>query len=210
MSIAIIGTGNMAKGLGGLFSSAGYQVVIGARNTSKGLELAASLGGKIETFDIKGAAAKADVVVLAIPYDAAAAVLASIGNLSGKVVIDITNPLTPDYMGLTIGHQTSAAEEIQKLAPGAYVVKAFNTLFAQVLQGGGKVAGTGATVFIAGDNEAANEKVAEIAAKSGLKPLKTGGLVRARYLEPVAGLNIALGYGCGLGTGIAPAWAGIA
>jgi NADPH-dependent F420 reductase len=210
MSIAIIGTGNMAKGLAGLFAAAGFDIVLGARDAAKGKEVADALGAKISVSDVPSAAAGSDIVVLAIPYDAAAAVLSSAGNLAGKIVVDITNPLTPDYAGLTIGHETSAAEEIQKLVPDAHVVKAFNTLFAQVLQGGGKVAGAGATVFIAGDNEGANDRIAEIAAKAGLKPLKTGGLKLARYIEPVAGLNIALGYGCGLGTAIAPTWAGIA
>ncbi|MGF6921810.1 hypothetical protein [Paraburkholderia sp. 40] len=70
-----------------------------------------------------------------MPYGNAAAALAELGSLEGKVLVDVTNPLTDDYMGLTIGHTTSAAEEIAKLT-GASVVKAFNTLFAQVLDGG--------------------------------------------------------------------------
>ncbi|HEY9211734.1 MAG TPA: NAD(P)-binding domain-containing protein [Ancylobacter sp.] len=209
MSIAIIGTGNMAKGLAGLFAAAGFDVVLGARDAAKGKEVANAIGAKVSVSDVASAAAGSDVVVLAVPYDAAAAALSSAGDLAGKIVIDITNPLTPDYAGLTIGHETSAAEEIQKLVPEAHVVKAFNTLFAQVLQGGGTVAGTGATVFIAGDSEGATDKVAEIAEKAGLEPLKTGGLKLARYIEPVAGLNIALGYGRGHGTAIAPTWAGL-
>lgn len=209
MNISILGTGNMASGLAGLLGRAGYNVTIGARDTQKARNLVASLPGNIAASDMATAATKADVVVLALPYDAVATVLADIGDVSGKILIDITNPLTPDYMGLTIGHQTSAAEEIQKLAAKAHVVKAFNTIFAQVLQSGGKVSGAGATVFIAGDDDASNDTVAAIVTKIGLLPLKTGGLIRARYLEPVAGLNIALGYGVGLGTGIAPTWVGL-
>ncbi len=79
-----------------------------------------------------------------------------------------------------------------------------------MLQDGGKVGGVGATVLIAGDDETATDAVAEISAKAGLKPVKAGGLKLARYIEPVAGLNIALGYGRGLGTAIAPTWVGIA
>jgi len=210
MSITIIGAGNMAKGLAGLFAAAGYDVVLGVRDVAKGKEIAAKLGDKVSAYEITSAVAKSDIVVLAVPYAAASGVIAAAGSLAGKVLVDITNPLTPDYAGLTIGHETSAAEEIQKLAPEARVVKAFNTLFAQVLQGGGKVAGVGATVFIAGDDEAANDDVAEIVAKAGLKPLKTGGLSLARYIEPAGGLNVALGYGRGLGTAIAPTWSGVA
>ncbi len=121
-------------------------------------------------------------------------------------VVDISNPLTADYMGLTIGHSTSAAEEIQKLAPEAHVVKAFNTIFASLLKSGGKVGTSPATVFVAGDNDAANAAVEAIASKAGFKVLQSGGLKVARYLEPVAGLNIVLGYGKGHGTDIAPTW----
>ncbi|MBO9123717.1 MULTISPECIES: NADPH-dependent F420 reductase [unclassified Rhizobium] len=210
MSIAIIGTGNMAKGLAGLFSQAGIAVTLGARTVEKGTEAVAALGNGVDASDIAHAVAKKDVVILAVPYDAAADALKAAGDLSGKILIDITNPLTADYMGLTIGHGTSAAAQIADIATGARVVKAFNTLFAQVLQGGGKVGGAAATVFIAGDDAAANDTVADLVVKIGLKPVKTGALKQARYLEPVAGLNISLGYGQGFGTAIAPTWSGIA
>ncbi len=203
MSITILGAGNMAKGLAGLFSKAGYEVVIGARDLQKAQ---ASFGANVRVTDVKTAAAASNIVVLAVPHDAAAATVATAGSVAGKTIVDITNPLTADYQGLTIGHTTSAAEEIQKLAPQAKVVKAFNTLFAQVLQNGGKVGGVAATVFIAGDDEAANAAVEEVVRKSGLTPVQTGGLKQARYIEPLGGLNVALGYGRGLGTDIAPTW----
>jgi predicted dinucleotide-binding enzyme len=75
-----------------------------------------------------------------------------------------------------------------------------------VLQNGGKVAGEQATVFVAGDDAEARSRVVALAESAGFKTLETGGLASARYLEPVAGLNIALGYGLGHGTDIAPAW----
>lgn len=206
MSIAILGAGNMAKGLAALFAKAGYKVVVGARDVAKAQAVAAAAGHGARGDGIAAAAKSADFVVLAIPFDAAAEALAAAGDLAGKAIIDITNPLTPDYMGLTIGHATSAGEEIQKLAPKAKVVKAFNTIFAQVLANGGKAAGRAATVFIAGDDASANNAVEAIARKAGLDVVQTGGLKLARYLEPLAGLNIALGYGRGLGTDIAPTW----
>lgn len=206
MSIAILGSGNMARGLAGLFANAGYEVILGSRDPSKAQAAVASLGARVRAADVKTAAASSDLVVLAVPFDAAAATIAVAGGLAGKTLIDITNPLTADYQGLTIGHTTSAAEEIQKLAPQAKVVKAFNTLFAQVLQSGGKVGGVASSVFIAGDDEAANKSVEAVARKAGMAPVQTGGLELARYLEPLAGLNIALGYARGLGTDIAPTW----
>ena len=209
MSITILGSGNMAKGLATLFAKAGETVVVGTRDIGKAQEIAAAFATPVSVQPIAAAAAASDIIVLAVPFAAAKALLAEAGDLAGKTLVDITNPLTDDYAGLTIGHSTSAAEEIQKLAPRAKVVKAFNTLFAQVLQDGGVIAGRGATAFIAGDDEAANTTVAELASKAGLVAIQTGGLKLARYLEPVAGLNIALGYGRGFGTGIAPAFAGL-
>ncbi len=133
--------------------------------------------------------------------------LKSVGDLQGKVVIDITNPLTADYMGLTLGHSTSAAEEIAKAVPGAQIVKGFNTVFAQVLAEGADFgAGRSVTVFVASDSERARQTASALAHSMGFEVVDAGGLKNARYLEPLAGLNIYLGYGAGLGTAIAPTW----
>lgn len=206
MNITILGTGNMAQGLASVFAKAGYGVILGSRDVEKAKEIAKSIGTAVTADSVKAAAAKSDVVVLAVPFSAAAETIAAAGGLAGKTVVDISNPLTADYMSLTLGHTTSAAEEIQKLAPKARVVKAFNTIFASLFKAGGKVGKTAATVFVAGDDEAANSTVATIAAEAGFAVLQSGGLKVARYLEPVAGLNIVLGYGKGLGTDIAPTW----
>jgi predicted dinucleotide-binding enzyme len=147
------------------------------------------------------------LVVLATSYDTAVEALQSVGSLDGKTVIDITNPLTADYMGLTIGHDTSAAEEIARAVPGANIVKAFNTVFAQVLAAGPDFGnGQTVTVFVASDSAAGKQTVVELAKSLGFQTIDAGGLKNARYLEPLAGLNIYLGYGAGLGTEIAPAW----
>mgnify|MGYP001189045524 CR=1 FL=1 len=128
-------------------------------------------------------------------------------QLAGKVVVDITNPLTADYMGLTLGHGTSAAEEIAKAVPGAEIVKAFNTVFAQVLgEGADFGGGRKVEVFVASDSERAKQAARAIAESIGFAVVDAGPLKNARYLEPVAGLNIYLGYGAGLGTAIAPVW----
>ena len=206
MNITILGTGNMAQGLASVFAKAGYTVTLGSRDAAKAKDIAKLLGASVTAETVPAAAAKSDIIFLAVPFSAAADTIKAAGGLAGKTLVDISNPLTADYMGLTIGHETSAAEEIQKLAPKAKVVKAFNTIFASLFKADGKVGKTPATVFIAGDDEAANKTVEAIAAKAGFATIQSGGLRVARYLEPVAGLNIVLGYGKGLGTDIAPTW----
>ena len=206
MKVAIIGSGNMGSALATRIAQAGHTVVIAGRNPDKGRELARKVGG---TFRETAAADGADVVVLATGYVDAVAALKGAGDLDGKVVVDITNPLTPDYTGLAIGHDTSAAEEIQKAFPAAKVVKAFNTVFAQVLADGPKLAGVSVPVFFAGNDADAKEKVKALIESLDFAAVDAGALRNARYLEPVAGLNIYLGYGAGRGTAIAPAWIGV-
>ncbi len=207
MNITIIGAGNMGAAFAKQLTLAGHKVSVTSRNAAKAAQVAAANAGAVAVA-AEGAAAYADAVVLATGYADAVSALRSVGDLQGKVVIDITNPLTPDYMGLTIGHSTSAAEEIAAAVPGAEVVKAFNTLFAQVLdQGADFGAGQKVTVLYASDSARAKKTVEALARSMGFGTQDAGGLKNARYLEPLAGLNIYLGYGAGLGTGIAPTWA---
>ena len=206
MKITIIGAGNMGAAFVKQLTRAGHQVSVTARDSAKAAQVAAANPGAVAVATA-GAATGADAVVLATGYADAVGALKSVGDLQGKVVIDITNPLTADYMGLTLGHSTSAAEEIAKAVPGAEVVKAFNTVFAQVLAEGADFgAGQKVTVFYAGDSERAKQTAKVLAESMGFKTVDAGGLKNARYLEPLAGLNIYLGYGAGLGTSIAPTW----
>lgn len=207
MKVTIIGSGNMGSGLAKQFAKAGQQVSIWSRDPEKAREVAKQTGSAVLSDAQSGT--QADVIVVATAYADAVRALKQFGNLEGKTVIDITNPLTADYMGLTIGHTTSAAEEISKAFPGADVVKAFNTVFAQILQEGPSLgAGQTAPVFYAGDDETAKNKVKGLIESTGFKPVDAGPLKNARYLEPLAGLNIYFGYGAGLGTAIAPTWIG--
>lgn len=205
MKVTVIGAGNMGSAFVKQLTRAGHQVSVTARDSSKASQVAADNPGATAVA-VSNAAANADAVVLATGYADAVPALRSVGDLAGKVVFDITNPLTADYMGLTIGHDTSAAEEIAKAVPGAEVTKAFNTVFAQVLAEGADLGGRKVTVFIAGDNARGKETVKTLAESMGFDTIDAGGLKNARYLEPLAGLNIYLGYGAGLGTSIAPTW----
>jgi len=206
MNVLIIGAGNMGAAFVKQLVLAGHQVSVTARNLDKAQALAAANPGA-RAVTAAGAAALADVIVLATGYAEAVSALQGVGDLEGKVVVDITNPLTPDFMGLTLGHTTSAAEQIAQALPQIEVVKAFNTVFAQVLAGGADL-GNGQTlqVFVASDSARAKQAASNLATSIGASVVDAGGLKNARYLEPLAALNIYLGYGAGLGTNMAPGW----
>ena len=206
MKITVIGAGNMGSAFVSQLARAGHQVSVTARDSGKAAQVAAANPGA-RAVEIAGATTGADAVILATGYADAVSALQAAGDLKGQVVIDITNPLTADYMGLTIGHSTSAAEEIAKAVPGAEVVKAFNTVFAQVLAEGADFGdGRKVSVFVASDSERAKQTATAIAESIGVAVVDAGGLMNARDLEPLAGLNIYLAYGAGQGTGIAPTW----
>jgi 8-hydroxy-5-deazaflavin:NADPH oxidoreductase len=208
MKVLVIGAGNMGSGFVKQLSAAGHTVSVTARDAAKAASVASQYPNA-KAVPAAGAAEGQDLVILATGYSDAVPALQSVGQLQGQVVVDISNPLTADYMGLTLGHNTSAAEEIAKAVPGALVVKAFNTVLAQVLgQGAALADGSKVTVFVAGDNEAAKTSVKTLAVSLGFVTVDAGGLKNARYLEPLAGLNVYFAYGAGRGTAIAPAWQG--
>lgn len=206
MNITILGAGNMGSALAKQLARAGHRVRITSRDSAKARAVADAVPGAT-VVAAKDAAAGSDVVIVATGYADAVAALRSLGSLAGKVVIDITNPLTPDYMGLTVGFNSSAAEEIAKAVPGAELVKAFNTLFAQVIANGAAPAGSDVVpVYFVSDSERAKQTAKALIESIGFKAVDARGLKNARYLEPLAGLNIYFGYGAGQGTGIAPTW----
>ena len=201
MTVAILGLGNMGKGLAKRLAGK-TELVLGARDVAAAEGFAKSVGATVS--DYATAIAAADIVVLALPYGAALAVAGS-SALTGKIVVDLSNPVKPDFSGLAIGHTTSAAEEIQQVAKGARVVKAFNTIFAGLFET--PVAATASVpVFIAGDDAAAVDAVAALVADAGFAVERVGGLDGARLVEPLGMLNIRFGYGLGKGTAIAPNW----
>jgi predicted dinucleotide-binding enzyme len=137
------------------------------------------------------AAAAADAVVIAVPYGAVEDVAREVATaVVGKVVIDATNPLRPDYSGLATG-EASGAEELAALLPGARVAKAFNTVFAGV-EAEPTALGTTVDALFATDDETARATVAELASSVGFRPIHVGPLAAARELEAMAWLNIRL------------------
>lgn len=190
-SISIIGLGSMASALASRALAGGNSVEIIGRDQIKAKELAAALGGA--TAGSTGAAPAGDIVILAVPYVGAAAVVGEYGDaLHGKVIVDITNPVTPDFTGFVTPEGSSGAQEIDKVAPaGAHIVKAFNTLFSHVLAAG-SAEGRPLDVFIAGDDAQAKARVSAFVESLGLRPLDTGQLPMARALENVALLQLGL------------------
>jgi predicted dinucleotide-binding enzyme len=190
-SISIIGLGNMAGALADRALAGGNAVEIIGRDQAKAKEVAAALGGA--TVGTAGAAPAGDIVILAVPYASAAAVVSEYGDaLHGKVIIDITNPVSPDFKGFVTPDDSSGAQEIAKAAPaGAQVVKAFNTLFSHVLAAD-PVEGRPLDVFIAGDDAQAKAHVSAFIENLGLRPMDIGQLPMARTLEHVALLQLGL------------------
>lgn len=208
MNITIIGAGNMGRALVKQLSGAGHQITVTARDLDKARQLASEFP-RTAAAEAGNAVGADSVVIVATGYNDAVPALQSLGDLAGKIVIDITNPLTADYMDLTIGHSTSAAEQIAAALPGALLVKAFNTVFAQVLAEGPQLAGKQVPVFYASDSERAGHTARSLIESTGFTAIDAGPLKNARYLEPVGGLNIYFGYGAGHGTTVAPSWIGI-
>ena len=190
MNITLIGSGNMARGIGTRLVAGGTSLTFYGRDAQQASALASELGAR-STSDLDEAL-DADVVILAAPYQANLALAADLApRLEGKVLVDISNPLNASYDGLVTEPDTSAAEEIAKAAPGARVVKAFNTTFAGTLVEG-VVGGQTLDVFLAGDDDDAKAVIARLVESGGLVATDVGPLHRARQLEGLALLGITL------------------
>lgn len=180
--VSIIGLGHMATALAGRALEGNNTVEILGRNSEKAHEVAGRLDGA--TSATVGQRPAGDIVVLAVPYVSAAAAVGAFGDaLDGKILIDITNPFAPDLTHLVTPEGTSAAQEIAKAAPaGTRVVKAFNTLFADILATRPDE-DRPLTAFLAGDDDQAKADVSTFAESMGLRPLDAGPLPMARALE---------------------------
>jgi NADPH-dependent F420 reductase len=189
----------MGRAIATRLLAGGHEVTLLDREAGKGEELARELGGGSGGGTL-GDPIAGDVVVLAVPYEAAEPVMQRYGEgLSGKVVVDITNPVDwQTFDGLVTPPDSSAAEEISKSAPeGARVVKAFNTTFAGTLAEG-RVAGQPLDVYVAGDDGEAKEAVARLVRDGGLVAVDAGPLRRARQLEGLGFLGMTLQQPLGL------------
>jgi 8-hydroxy-5-deazaflavin:NADPH oxidoreductase len=187
-SISIIGSGNMASAIGALAVKGGNAVEVISRDAAKAAALASEIGDGA-TAGTWGAVPAGEIVILAVLFDSAVPVVSQYGDaLAGKIIVDITNTFTPDAKGLVTPDGSSGAQEIAKAATkSAHVVKAFNTLFRDVLAAGGPL-----DVFMAGDDAQAKASVSAFIKSLGLRPQDTGDLSMAHWLEGAGLLEMGL------------------
>jgi len=192
MKIGIIGSGAVAQSLGDAFIKEGDEVMLGSREPSKEAMVkwkAAHAGAKTGSF--ADAAAFGELLVLATAGHGAAEAIKAAGlkNLEGKTIIDVTNPIAaaPPEKGVLKFSTTldsSLMEQLQKLAPGAHFVKAFNSV-GNTLMYKPSFNGIRPTMFICGNNEAAKKKVGSILERFGWETEDMGAVESARAIEPL-------------------------
>jgi NADPH-dependent F420 reductase len=188
MKVAIIGAGNVGKALATSITRAGHEVTLSASTPESAKQAAEEVGATAAPSNA-AATRDAEVVILAVPFVGAADEVAKEIRevVAGKTVVDVTNPLKPDYSGLAT-EGSSAAEEFQKKLPEASVVKAFNTIFASNQANPSRdIDG-----FVAGDDDKAKQKVISLVESVGFSPVDVGPLQAARHLEGMAYINIGL------------------
>lgn len=191
-TIAIIGTGQMGSTLGKRWAAAGHTIVYGSRDPQRAevRELLSATGATAIATTPADAAKRAGIVVIAVPWEGVQDSARSLGDLAGKIVIDVTNPLVFDAgRDVEVAVPHSGAEVIRDWLPGTHVVKAFNTVNWAVINEP-SLAGGPVTVLLAGDNAKAKERVARLVALLGLEPFDAGRLANARYLEGMALLYV--------------------
>lgn len=198
--IGVLGGGNVGGALARLWAGKGHSVSIGVPDPNRSRAKAGTPGGSVRLTTNREAAAGADVVALAVPWPAAQEAIRAAGDLAGKVVVDCTNPLSPDLKSLTIGTTTSAAEQVAQWATGARVVKAFNSIGAANF-GNAQFGNLRADGFYCGDDPGAKAVVRNLIEDAGLDPVDVGPLRNARMLEPLALLWIDLALSQGQGPG---------
>jgi NADPH-dependent F420 reductase len=188
--VGIIGAGNVGRALAFACARAGHTVRISSRDPEDAIDAAQESGAKAALTNFE-AIAQADIIILAVPHSAIFDVAIELrDHVADRPVVDVTNPLKPDYSGLAT-EGTSGAERLRHKLGSDRVIKAFNTLFASRMKEP-TVDGVPLDGFVAGDDEIAKKRVLELVKSIGLRPIDTGPLEMARHLESLAFLNISL------------------
>jgi 8-hydroxy-5-deazaflavin:NADPH oxidoreductase len=190
--IGIVGTGRMGGTLGRLFANRGHVVSMGSRQPERAQAQFKDVAN-CRVASLQESVDFGDVVVLATPWQVTHATLMELENLQGKVVVDITNPVSADVSHLTIGGNSSAAEQIAAWSPGALVVKAFNGICAANLERP-TFSGEPAQIFYCGEDRHAKNTTADLIEQLGFVAVDCGKLSNARYLEAMAMLSIQMAF----------------
>jgi predicted dinucleotide-binding enzyme len=200
MNIGIIGSGNVGGTLGTRWAQGGHTVVFSSRTPESEamIQLVTEAGPAARAATLADTVAATDVLLLATPWPVTQAMLAAAGDLTGKTLIDATNPLLPDLSGLQAGTTTSGGEMVAGWALGAKVVKAFNSIGTGIMADP-KLNGESALLFYCGDDEDAKRTVHHLATELGFDAQDAGQLTQARLLEPLALLWISLAFTRGFG-----------
>lgn len=199
MRIAIIGAGSVGGALGRGWAAAGHAIRFGLRDPAAGKYAPLASTGTL--LSPVAAAEGAEAILLATPWPQAEAAIAGLGDLAGRLLIDATNPLAvgPAGLGLAIGHTESGGERVAGWAPGARVVKAFNTTGANIMDSARRGFALPPVMFAAGDDAAAKAAVLGLIRDLGFEAVDAGPLANARLLEAHAMLWIDLALKRGLG-----------
>ena len=192
MRIAVIGTGSVGGTLGRRWAELGHAVCFGVRDTKDAAAnaLVSKIKGEARLASVHDAVKGAEVVVLATPYTANAAALASAGDLANKILVDVTNPIGASF-SLAVGFNSSGAEEVARMAPGARVYKAMNQVGFEVMADPDFAAGK-PVMFVAGDDASGKRVVLGLVSALGFEAIDAGELAIARLIEPFAMLWIHL------------------
>jgi len=185
-TVAVIGTGNVGMALGTEFAEMGHTIIYGSRSplSLKSLDLVTKTGKGSSAAVPAEAAARADIIILAVPGMVVGTVAEGLGDLSGKLIIDATNPLKreSEVLQFEYGVETSNGEIVQTIHPNAFVVKAFNTItWPQMMDP--KADDIPPVVPLASDHEEAKERVAGFVRAMGLEPVDLGGIEFSRWSE---------------------------
>ena len=200
MKIAIIGTGNVGGTLAKKWGKVGHTLLLGMRdpNSTEAQALTKSIGLHASAHTPREAASQAEVILIALPWNSTREVIETLGDLSGKILIDCTNPLKKNLEGLEVGLNHSGGELVQEWATGAKVYKAFNTVGFNIMENP-VLEGRRALMFFCGNDNTSREVVRRLIEEVGFEALDVGDLCTSRLLEPWALLWIRSAYIHGLG-----------
>lgn len=183
MKIAVIGAGRVGTALGSAWAKAGHEVFYGMRDPAKANLKMNNDGNNVAVKTVSDAAAYGEAIAFCTPWPAIEEAIKSCGNLTGKIVIDCTNPLSSDFWNLAMGFDSSGAEYVASLAKGAKVYKTFNQTGWENMANPTDYPFK-PVMFVCGDDAAGKETVLSLVSDIGFEALDAGGLEAARLLEP--------------------------